>query len=101
MELSFATKALRMKCLDLRRAERAYGPDVATELRARLADLDAAMTVADLPASVQLRTSGHQLRVSLGSGYRLVCEPGGAHRPDAPLDWTRVYRLKLVRIDQG
>ena len=100
MELSFATKALRMKCLDQGRAEKAYGPDVATELRARLADLDAAVTAADLPPSVRLRTSERQLRVSLASEWQLVCEPGGTERPGASLDWARIYRLKLVRIEK-
>lgn len=97
MELSFASKALRTKCLDQGRAEQVYGPAVATELRARLADLDAAVTVADLPPTMR-STSGRQLQVPLASGWQLICEPGGPQGPSGTPDWANVYRLKLMRL---
>ena len=100
MELSFATRALRMECLDQECAEQAYGQAVAAELRARLADLDAAVTVADLPSSGLLRTSERELRVALAPGWNLVCESGGSHRLAEPADWARVYRLKLMKIEK-
>ena len=98
MELSFATKDLRSQCLDQGRAEKAYGPVVAAGLRARLADLDAAVTVVDLPCSEALHMSERELRISVAPNWELVCEPGGERNPSEPRDWTRVYRLKLVKI---
>ena len=100
MELSFATKTLRSECLDQGRGEQAYGATVAIGLRARLADLDAAVTVVDLPPTELLRTSDREMRVALAPGWDLVCEPGGIRRHDGSRDWTRVYRLKLLKIEK-
>ena len=99
MELSFATKKLRAQCLESGVAEKVYGPVVAAAIRARLADLDAAVTLADLPRADSLDLSEREIRISLARGWDLVCEAGTPHQ-DQPLDWARVYRLKLLRIEE-
>lgn len=98
MELSFGSKTLRSLCSDSDKAERRYGPVVAAGLRTYVADLDAAVTVADLPSTGALLLTEDELRVFLGDGWCLVGEPGP---PDEAgrVDWTRVYRLKLLRIE--
>ena len=98
MELSFATKTLRAECLEQATAEEAYGPTVAAGLRAALADLDAAVTVADLPAATSLQLTENELRAIVAPGWTLVCVPGGRVRGQASFKWADVYRLKLMEI---
>lgn len=98
MELSFASRRLRSECHDPATGDAAYGPVDAAGLRARLADLDAAVTVADLPTGSP-RCSGRELRVSVTEDRDLVCEAHGSHVGDPP-DWRRVYRLRVLRIEE-
>ena len=100
MELSFDTKLLRTECLDQAEAERSYGPTVAAGLRTTLADLDAAVTVADLPATAAVRLTEEELRVVVAPKWTLVCIPGGRQHRRAPFDWSHVYRLKLMKIEE-
>jgi len=98
MELSYETKTLRALCLDPTTAEGKLGDPLAAILRATLADLDAAVTLVELPSSGSLRYAGMELRVDLGRDHELLCE-SGAGQGDPP-DWSRVYRLKLIRVQE-
>lgn len=98
MELSFATKRLRSEALDRSIAERSYGLETALELHARLADLAAAVTVADLPEVTGWKTQGEQLRVQVSARSVLVCVPV----PSASsVVWSRVHRLQVLGIEEG
>lgn len=79
MELSFATRQLRSEALDRSCAERSYGSNVAVELHARLADLAAAVTVADLPPVTGWQVIDCQLRVRLSAEMVLLCAPAPAN----------------------
>ena len=68
MELSFATKRLRLQCMEQCQAEEVYGSARAAGLRAQLADLDAAVTVADLPAINSYNTLEGELRITFAPG---------------------------------
>ena len=98
MELSFATKRLRSEALDRSVAERSYGLESALELHARLADLAAAVTVADLPRVTGWKRGDRQLRVPVFPTGILVCEPVPVV---APVDWSRVHRLQVIGMEQG
>ena len=100
MELSFDTKTLRAECLEQATAERAYGPSVAAGLRSTLADLDAAVTVADLPRTTPLKVTESELLVAVVPGWTLLCVPEGRQRQQASLEWAHVYRLKLMKIEE-
>ena len=98
MELSFTSRRFRSECDDPDFGEAAYGPVIAAGLRIRLADLDAAVTVADLPAGSP-RCTGRVLRVSVTADRDLMCEAHGSHAGDSP-DWRRVYRLRVLGIEE-
>jgi hypothetical protein len=98
MELSFATRRLRSEALDRSIAERSYGLKTALELHARLADLAAAVTVADLPRVTGWETDDVQLRVQLSAKRLLLCVPV-ALAP--PVDWSRTHRLQVLELREG
>ena len=100
MELSFDSKTLRSECLDQATAEPRYGSAVAAGLRAALADLDAAVTVVDLPTTTTVKLTERELRVAITPERTLVCVPGGPRRQQGSFDWAHVYRLKLMRIEE-
>jgi hypothetical protein len=103
LELAFATKALRHVCEKESRAVRELGATVAKNLRARLADLTAADTIADLPFQpLPLDGKSLELAMTLGNGYKLILAPNHAATPvlhNDALDWSRVTRIKLLRIE--
>ena len=98
MELSFATRRLRSEALDRSCAERSYGLTTALELHARLADLAAAVTVADLPRVTGWQVRGSELRVRLSTDSVLACAPVPASES---VDWGRVHRLRVLGIEEA
>jgi hypothetical protein len=98
MELSFATRRLRSEAMDRSCAERSYGSNVAVELHARLADLAAAVTVADLPPVTGWQVLDSQLRVRLSAEEVLVCAPAPSSES---VDWSRVHRLTVLGIEEA
>ena len=99
MELLFDSKTVRSECLDQATAKRRYGSTVAAGLRAALADLDAAVTVVDLPTTTTVKLTARELRVAITAEMTLVCVPGGPRRQHESLNWAHVYRLKLMKIE--
>jgi hypothetical protein len=86
-------------------AERELGTPVAEALRRRLADLRAAKSVADLVTGSPRRLDGpdsQSMAITLDDGRRLVFS---ANHPAPPLtdqgdlDWSRVSRVKIQRIE--
>ena len=80
------------------------GTRVAEVLKRRLADIRAATSVEDLVAGRprELAGSDPHMIVDLSDGYYIVF---GANHPNNPmtesgdLDWTRVSRVKILRIE--
>ncbi len=104
MELDFTTKATKSVCEDEKRAKKDLGAIGARKLRARLSDLRAARTVADLvvgnPHPLKGDRAG-QFSVRLDGGRRLVFEPFMAEVPikeDGSIAWEQVDSVAVVFI---
>ena len=104
MELAFESQCIRTICENEARARIDLGLEVAEALKHRLADMRAATSIYDLVAG-KPRLSGtqdQQLVVDLCDSHRVVLE---ANHPDNPtmetgrLDWARISRIKVLRIE--
>jgi hypothetical protein len=74
MNLAFSTRTLRDQCMVPALHNSSWSREVITSLRARLADLSAADTLADVPLDGpdELRTT--RFEIPLADGYSLKCE---------------------------
>jgi hypothetical protein len=107
LELAFDSKALRAICENEINAKRDLGPEVAEILKHRLADMHAAPSPKDLVAG-RPREQGSQrgqgqMVVDLCDGYRIVfCanHPKNPMTASSDLDWSRINRVKILRIDK-
>jgi hypothetical protein len=88
-------------------ADRELGPEVAAELRRRLADLDAAPSVADLPPLGNLRVNGRgeeaELITTLTNGWSMAftaCHMKNPLTADGEIAWPNVSRIKILRIEK-
>lgn len=103
LELAFDTKALRNICESEKRAKQELGAEVAAQLKRRLADLQAAKSIDELPVAKPVKNSNNCV-VNLSSGYRLIATVGHAEIPtlsSGKVDWSNVGRLKLLKIETG
>lgn len=101
MELAFETMALRDICESEKRAKQELGAAVAAQLKRRLADLQAAKTIDELPV-VRPKKNSNNCVVALSPGFQLVATSGHAKSPalsSGKVDWSNVTRLKLLRIE--
>lgn len=104
MDITFKDKKLRELCEKEAVANRQLAAARARKLRSRLADLRAALCVADLVAGRPHPLKGTragQYAVDLQGGCRLVFEPN--HQPiperaDGGIDWSRVSSVRIVYI---
>jgi proteic killer suppression protein len=107
VNLAFETLALRTLCECQSKAECALGIKPAARLRERLADIRAAEAVTDLVAGRPREIEGGRHRhyaVDLANGYRLVFCANHVRIPVIEMDrvdWSRVTRVKLLKIEVG
>jgi hypothetical protein len=107
MDLAFATKSLRVVCESSEEARRKLGPAVSEKLKRRLADLRAAVSAQDLIAGRPCELDGpreKRIALQLAKGYRLLLSPNHSVLPkleSGKLDWAKVSRMKLLRIEGG
>jgi hypothetical protein len=103
LELAFESKELRDICESEEEAKRRFGDAVAEMLRHRLADLDAAQSPNDLLAGrPRLGQDGRTMMIDLCEGRRVVFTANHASNPTTStgdLDWARVRRIKILRIE--
>jgi proteic killer suppression protein len=105
LQLAFESKSLRAICESEVEARLKLGERVAGALKHRIADLQAAISVKDLVAGrpeVVDESKGKEMAINLCDGQRLIFTANHAKYPkgeDNNLDWTRVSRIKLVRIE--
>jgi hypothetical protein len=105
LELAFESRPLRTICESALQAKLELGTAIAEILQHRLADLRAATTIRDIVAGrprLLDGTDSKQMAVDLCEGQRIVfC----ANHPNNPmtetgnLDWTRVSRIRILRIE--
>lgn len=101
--LAFQTRSIRDVCESTTKATYMYGDAVASNLRHRLADLQAATSILDLPESIikMLDDSTH-LMIDLGEGNRILMASNHLNNPlldSGEIDWHKVTRIKVLRIE--
>jgi toxin HigB-1 len=107
MEISFANRKLKKECESQPALQRAHGQACARRLMARIADLQAAVSLVELrelPGRCEELSGDRQgqLSLTLPDGKRLVFEPEDnppKTKPDGGLDWTAVKAVRLLEID--
>ncbi len=102
MEIRFADKKLRKLCECEQMARKKLGNDCARKLKARLDDVGAGQTVAELVAGKPHPLTGDragEYAVSLAGGWRMTFSPANDPVPrhgDGGIDWRAVT---IVRIE--
>jgi hypothetical protein len=102
LELAFETKALRDICESKATAKERLGAKVADALKRRLSDFQSIDTFDELPFT-KPRKNSNNVSFNLPEGWRLIVTGGHGENPrlpDGKTDWTKVTRLKIVRIEQ-
>lgn len=106
LELAFSRISLRELCEIRARAERQYGTVTARQLRARLADLEAAENVSVLIAGTPTEIEGSdppQMTITFAPGYRIIFRVN--HNPiprlnSGAVDWSNVTMIQLQKIEE-
>lgn len=104
MEIEIPDSGLRAICEQERTATKKLGRNCARKLRARLADLQAAVSVHELVAGRPHSLRGDRLgqfSVDLHGGVRLVFEPANDPIPEfehGGIDWRKVTQVRIVFI---
>jgi hypothetical protein len=100
VKIAFATRLLRTVCESQDDAQSHFGVIVATALKDRLADIDAAGTYHDLVAG-RARIVGASLILDLPDDFVLSLVASHPKNPvdlNGEIDWEKVSRVKVVRI---
>lgn len=104
MEIAFRTGKIKRLCERGAEAQRRLGGASAKKLSARLSDLEAAASVAELVAGRPHPLTGDrlgQLALDLSGGRRLVLSPDHETTPvdaDGAVQWDRVTRVCIEFI---
>jgi hypothetical protein len=106
LEIAFDSLQLRQICESEMAAQRELGSEAAEALKRRLADLRAATSIDDLVAgSPRGLDEGDQGRIGLSlGGAEIVIGPNHTSNPvtgSGEIDWRRVRRVKILRIDRA
>jgi len=105
LELAFSSVQLRIICENESHAKKELGSEVALVLKRRLADLAAAKSIQDLVVGDLRYLDGlnkNQMTIDLCDGHRLVFSanhPTNLATSTHELNWQKVSRLKLLRIE--
>jgi len=104
VEIHYKDSKIRALCTDEKKARRTLGHAGYRKLRARLADLEAASSLGDLPAGRPHPLRGDRegmLAIDLNGGNRIVLEPADDPLPldrEGYLDWKKVRSVRIVFI---
>lgn len=107
MDVSFRTRKLAKTCSSSREMAKTYGDQMGKLIGRRLAELEAASTLADLATLPQVRA--HQLTgdrkgqisLDLVHPFRLILEVADDPAPkkkDGGLDWNRVTEVEVIEV---
>ncbi|MBY3369039.1 hypothetical protein [Rhizobium laguerreae] len=105
LELAFEDEQLRAICTTRGRALAVHGPEIAQELKKRLADIRAAETASDLLVGIRFVGDGEcaAIYVTLGGGFELVLVANHVQNPtkgSGKIDWDNVTRVKVSQISR-
>ncbi len=107
MKIQFATRSMQRRCSSEKEMRKAWGEPMARKLQQRLAELEAAVTLADVsrlpPARCHELTGDRrgELSADLVHPYRLLFKPDHDPmpcKPDGGLDWSRVTQIVILEI---
>ena len=101
IQLTFIDRSVQELCERSRSADAALGTETARRLRARLADLQAAANITELPAGRPTPDSIHPDRVAikLAPNRSLVLEPASNPVPrdeDGAVQWLKVTKVRVT-----
>jgi hypothetical protein len=102
LELAFATKALRDVCESEATAKGKLGTKVADALKRRLSDFRSIDSFDELPFTKPKKNSNN-VTFDLPDGWSIVVTAGHGDNPklaSGKIDWTKVTRLMIVRIEK-
>jgi proteic killer suppression protein len=108
LEISFSNQKLAKLLNRATDVLRTYGPDNGKRILTRLTQIAAAETLADLSTLPQTRVHEHkadhdeQISVDVKHPYRLMLIPDHSEtprKPDGGLDWAKITRVKILRIE--
>lgn len=104
LDIAFLHKAHRSVCADQTKATELLGAKAAAKLRARLSDIDAALSYSDIPLGnprfITLDNVEY-LIVDIDENTCLTFAVGHVNTPlnsDKKIDWNSVTTLKLIEI---
>jgi hypothetical protein len=101
LELGFATKGLRRTCEQAAWALKELGPDAASALQRRLADLEAVDALTELPWLAVEFGVYDDAAIEFHPGYWLTImaiRRAGDMKENQSIDWSTVDRIKLMDI---
>lgn len=104
MDIFYSDGDLERLCRDGKHAKKKLGAPGQRKLNARLADLDAAERLGDIPAGNPHALKGNrkgQYSIALDGGRRLVVEPADSPVPldgNGEIDWPNVTSVRVVFI---
>ena len=105
MELAFESLSLRATCESETQARVELGEAVAEILKHRLADMRAAASTRDLlVGKPRVDAGGHHMIIDVGDSYRIVFKANHVKCPmteNNEVDWARVNRIKILRIESN
>jgi plasmid maintenance system killer protein len=108
VELFFKTPKLEQACGEERESLRRWGPERGLVVRRRIAQLMAAVTLADVSTLRPLRlhqlegSRAGQFAVDIGAGFRLALEPW--HNPvpraaDNSIDKSQITKIRILSVE--
>lgn len=103
MELGFATKGLRRTCEQAAWALNELGPDAASALQRRLADLEVVDAITELPWLTVEFGAHDEAAIEFHPGYWLTImaiRKVSDMDQNQSIDWSTVDRIKLMDIRQ-
>ncbi len=108
MEIIFRSPKMQKACSVERESVRRWGARNAQKIRQRLADLQAAETLADVSTLPPVRchpllgNRAGQFAVDVHHPFRLIIEPGNDPVPkkeDGSIDLTKVTRIRILDVE--
>jgi hypothetical protein len=102
LEISFETRKLREVCENEAEGDRHLGSAVAKTLRSRLADCEAASSVADLIAGHPRDLGDATMSVELEGGGSLIFAANHPEVPDTEggqVNWAKVHSIRVLKIE--
>jgi len=98
--ISFKTKELRALCESLDAAIKAFGAEIAHPLIRRLADLQAAQVLGELPVGNPRPTGHGEIKIDVGEEQCLVIHPLPLDK-DVDAHWDSIDRILILEITEA